>query len=116
MIMRPCHGIRDSVQKKPTYRVRVRLIRIIKAADHGGKKNAKPELMIPFPWEAHNHKLCASQLALELQGVFHHSFVRAEARTPLGNTIVAKNAFLGRHEGINCSGDFNDGAHISEGS
>ena len=37
-----------SAQKEPAYRVRVRLVRVIKVADHGRKKNAKSELKIPF--------------------------------------------------------------------
>ena len=39
----PCHDIRHGAQKKLAYRVRERLVRVIKA-----KKNAKLELKIPF--------------------------------------------------------------------
>ncbi len=57
--MRPCHDIRYGAQKEPAYRVRVRLVRVIKGADHGRKKNAKSELKIPFTGQAHDHELCA---------------------------------------------------------
>ena len=54
-----CHDIRYGAQKKPAYRVRVRLVRVIKVADHGRKKNAKSELKIPFTGKARDHELCA---------------------------------------------------------
>ena len=52
--MRPCHDIKYGAQKEPAYRVRVRLVRVIKGADHGGKKNAKSELKIPFTGQTHD--------------------------------------------------------------
>ena len=55
----PCHDVRYGAQKEPAYRVRVRLVRVIKVADHGRKKNAKSELKIPFTGQAHDHELCA---------------------------------------------------------
>ena len=36
----------------------MRLVRVIKGADHGTKKNAKSELKIPFTGQAHDHELC----------------------------------------------------------
>jgi pimeloyl-ACP methyl ester carboxylesterase len=46
-----------SAQKEHAYRVRVRLVRVIKVADHGRKKNAKSELKIPFTGQAHDHEV-----------------------------------------------------------
>jgi hypothetical protein len=43
----------------------MRLIGIVKAADHGRKQNAKTELKVPFTWEANNHELSSSQLTLD---------------------------------------------------
>ena len=57
VIMRPCHDIRYGAQKEPAYRVRVRLVRVIKVADHGRKKNAKSELKIPFTGQAHDYEV-----------------------------------------------------------
>ena len=50
------HDVRHGAQKEPAYRVRVRLARVIKVADHGRKKNAKSELKIPFTGQAHDHE------------------------------------------------------------
>ena len=57
MTVRPY--IRYGAQKEPAYRVRVRLVRVVKVADHDSKKNAKSELKIPFTGQAHDHELCA---------------------------------------------------------
>ena len=114
--MRPCHDIRYGAPKNPAYRVSVRLVRVIKAADHGRKKNAKSELKISFSGKPHNHELRPPQLAIDLQRVLHHRFMQTEARTPLGDAIVPKYAFLGCHEGVDSSGNFDDGGHLSDGS
>jgi hypothetical protein len=114
--MRPSHGVRYGAQKNPIYRVGVRLVRVVKTADHGGEKDAKPELKISFQGKPHDHELCTPKLATDFQWVFHHSFMRTEARPPFGGTIMTQYAFLGRHEGVNSSSDFYDGGHRSERS
>ena len=82
--MRPHYGIGQSARKEPAYRVSVRLICVVKAADHGREKNAKSELKISFPRKAHYHELCATQLSFDLQRVFRYSFVGIKARPHCG--------------------------------